>query len=237
MPFSVAMDPVDARHVAYLFLIRSHRVILDHNDCVYAIDISDVLVVSDPSQPCFQDDMPTLLIGSDKPCHSAYHTRQWLGKLMANSNFDGSTALRAFIAGERQLCGHSGLVANAGIIGGRARPYVRLLSALSQRIQHHYRTVPREARGGDFVDMLVLNEVLLQHKSPGCWYERRARQRIDSTAIEVGEMKLRFGFPVGTLQLPFWGEACSPEQRASIAVSWTNYTFAHKHRVPPRDPA
>ena len=155
-----------------------------------------------------------LFVGSDN-CQGD-SARSFLNHQLAASAFQGSAALRRFLARKSWA---SPYVHNVGIVGGRLPVLDRFRRRMAERTRAHYSAVP----GNRYVvDSVLLNDLLLSdaHEGP-----------------IVG------GFPRGPVNLPMFGDTCvrprfndfclaarfrTCRARHLLAAMEPNYFFAHK---------
>mmetsp|Transcript_23674 Transcript_23674/g.39072 ORF Transcript_23674/g.39072 Transcript_23674/m.39072 type:complete len:416 (-) Transcript_23674:28-1275(-) len=204
----------DARWLAYAHelvgaphsegLAQSNQATFELTDCVFAIDLADVRVISDPSSLCVSN--PSTFFSASDVCYCASDqctfklTKRWLAATTRLNNFTASNGLRKWLLLGKEK--HRSLW-NCGIVGGSWSRLRHFLFAMRRGLEAHYRRLS-QLRGLDTlplterfagqvrmptIDALVHNEVLLMHEF------KRGRAVIT-------------GYPAGPLNLPMFGDLC-----------------------------
>eukprot|EP00326_Haptolina_ericina_P019849 CAMPEP_0181196210 /NCGR_PEP_ID=MMETSP1096-20121128/15329_1 /TAXON_ID=156174 ORGANISM="Chrysochromulina ericina, Strain CCMP281" /NCGR_SAMPLE_ID=MMETSP1096 /ASSEMBLY_ACC=CAM_ASM_000453 /LENGTH=310 /DNA_ID=CAMNT_0023285925 /DNA_START=180 /DNA_END=1112 /DNA_ORIENTATION=+ len=193
------LPSIDGRWVAYERELLRHDGGPADNDCVFAIDLSDVRLIADAAMLCATHPS-SLFVGSDS-C-TTRPVKRWLNGLIPSAGFNASTRMREWMRTFSP-------VYNPGIVGGRfalLRPFLHQMAA---SIEAHYTarpprplpaSLPADRRSRQlnnslfFVDMLYFNELLLR--------------RNGTAESETSSSALMIGYPHGPVNAPMWGNLC-----------------------------
>lgn len=223
------MPPNDVRWLAYDVALREARVPSDA--CVFAIDFGDVGVIGNPSSLCASG---RLAVSTDS-CRTK-GVKQWLSGVARQAEYTPSSPqLEAFLADP------TAPLLNCGIVGGMRHVFDPFLQRLTRAIVRHHRSwlerssaswrqglhvgTARAANETGLsmsssvpVDMLALNDVV--------------------AADEYEGARVLRGFPIGPVNLPFWGDVCGSNcteldcKLDELARMMPNYVFSHKVKFP-----
>ena len=215
------MPGQDARWEAIQQVIRDNPP--EAEACTFAVDMYDTRLIGDLPALCFHNDPNTLFAASDL-CPHSQPAKAMMEKQMNNTGFAPSFALREFIDDRERPrppeCDNiftggdcappyhratPSIAHNVGIWGGRKEVFTRVLNDMVSRIRRHYEV--SNARRHEVVDMLVFNEIALEHKP------------------------IERGWPYGRVNMPMWGEMCNAHTyycKATAAERDASTTCAHK---------
>lgn len=239
LKLSYRLPPIDARYSAYWELLQQLDPPAD--SCIFMVDLSDVELLRSPWNLC-EAAPETLFIESaqcdgprkaarrdavhpdEREAHHAQvvrfqNTANYLQRVQNWSNYSVTSRLATFLD---EGCDGDRLMYNAGIQGGMWRVFEPYLSEIIARISVHWLRHASLQHAQNFVDMLVVNEVV---------NERLRRRQPVAT-----------GYPVGPLNMPSRGILCgedahAPDARGLLArMAASGYFFAHKRRWLPHKP-
>ena len=245
---STGMSPIDQRWLAYGQLVTPwteespkgvshHAAAFTSDDCVFAIDAADVGLIGNASDLCTRN--PTAVIAGSDSCD--VKVKGFMRRHALHAHFTLSDTLDAFL--RRRALKHLPLF-NAGIVGARGSVWLTFLAELSSAIRRHYELVGVRA-AGRFVDMLVLNDLLLARHARGAavvtgWPKGVVNLPMWSNFCNKGAgaecRKLRLGNRSFAMNLPPSHEPPAPEYRrcvahklmAMVTDSTPAYAFVHK---------
>ena len=210
------LPPNALRWVAYQQEVISAVDIRD-DDCVFAIDLSDVRLLRNPASLCAAQ--PQRLHVATDDCSNIKAMKSWASSQVDRANYSASSALQRFF---RQK---GSALLNCGVVGGTFRVMKPFLEAMAQAIEVHYASSSTRAGSpgwtprGQPVDMLVFNQLCLLDPRFNATFSR--------------------GYPHGTVTMPMYGHLCPPwrcevgEGRAAcsernLAALAPSHFFTHK---------
>ena len=183
--------PVDARWVAYDAIVRNLQLRAD--DCVFAVDLSDVGIIGNASELCERH--PEAIMASSDTC-AARAVKRWLRSYARRANYTTSKRLDDFFL--RKVAARQPLF-NCAITGGRMGALEPFRQQMVRELRRYHQSMRAERmhRASTewlWVDMVVFNELLLR--------------RINQTHANQSDQGVVSGYPVGPVNLPMWSLFC-----------------------------
>ena len=165
-PTDAALTAIDVRWLAYLHVLS--RVAPADDDCVFAIDSTDVGIIGNASVLC-ERHPDAIYVGSD-----SCDPRKLATSLLEHARSAHlRLSPRVGLFFEDAAKGRLGIrprehpVYNAGIVGGRWRVWAPFVREVGRRIRAAARRAHGVGGGAHEVDMLVMNEMLLERRAQG----------------------------------------------------------------------